>query len=91
MKTSVELVGTFDPTNPYHPCKGVLDALRVEGVIVIDPGSKPGADDVVIKDRLKYYAEWCGSAPEKYCVALVANDKDFAPEVIETITLNTNS
>ena len=84
-KINVELVGTFDPDNPFHPCKAVLDALRVEGVTIIDPGSKPDADDVTIKGRLRYLADLCDSACDtccnKHCVALVANDSDFAPEV----------
>lgn len=83
-------MGTFDPDNPFHPCKAVLDALRVEGVTIIDPGSKPDADDVTIKGRLRYLADLCDSACDtccnKHCVALVANDSDFAPEVKKMVS-----
>ena len=77
----MEVVGVFDPHNRFHPCRAVLDALNVVQVKFIDPGSKPGNDDWVIKSRLGELAHVCGSAPSKNCVALVGNDKDFASEV----------
>jgi hypothetical protein len=77
----VELVGHFDPNNEYQPCLAVLEALRTEGVTIIDPGAMSGADDMKIEERLTDLMHLCGSAPRTTCVVLIANDKVFAPEV----------
>jgi hypothetical protein len=76
----VELIGTFEPHNPFHPCVGVLEALNVQGVTVIDPGRNKGAEDMKIKQRLLDLCELC-TPSDKHCVVLIANDKDFAHEV----------
>ena len=60
----------------------MTEALRVgAGIRFIDPGDKPGNDDVVIKEKLSELAVELGSDPSKACVVLIANDKDFGPEV----------
>jgi hypothetical protein len=81
-QTKIVCVAIFEPLNEFHPCTAVTEALRVDpGIDFIVPMKKPGGDDVLIKDKLRELAiEFCDE-PSKACVVLVANDKDFAPEV----------
>ena len=64
-----------------HPSKLTLQELSSLGVDNIDPGPKPGAVDIKMKDNIASFCEANKAGADNFIVVILSGDKDFAADL----------